>query len=276
VRIALGEAAAFLGDDGGPPLDLVIRSRLPPGSGFGSSAAAAVAVVGGYLAWRDAAVSPADIAGVALEVERRQHGLPSGVDGATVLHGGVLWAERDAAGALLVRPLPGRSPLLGELAVFDTGTPAEGTGTVVAAVRSRLAADRGAVTALWDRIEAGARALRGLLEETAGGDAAGPGGLAGARRRLCDLLHGGEAALEALGVVPDAVRRRVRRVEAAGGAAKISGAGSLAGPGAGSLLVGHPEPGRAAGLPGVGDLPRHPVCLGGPGLLVEAHTRSRR
>ena len=50
-----------------------------------------------------------------------------------------------------------------------------------------------------------------------------------------------QSCLENLGVVPTAVRQLVRRIEAGGSAAKISGAGSLAGPGAGSLLVLGPE-----------------------------------
>jgi mevalonate kinase len=270
VQVALGEAARFLdeGGDGGPALDLRIESQIPQGSGFGSSAAAAVAVVAAYLAVREAGASQGEIEGVALEVERRQHGLPSGVDGATVLHGGVLWAERAADGSLRVEPFAGRSPLLADLAVFDTGTPAEGTGTVVAAVRDRFASDPGRVNAVWDRIEGVTRELRALLEATAE-PAGGPGAdLSGPRRRLCALLHSCEEGLEELGVVPAAVRERVRRVEAEGGAAKISGAGALTGPGAGSLLVAHPETGRAATLSCLGDLVRHPVALGPPGLTV--------
>jgi mevalonate kinase len=167
VKVALGEAARFLGDETPPSLDLAIRSDLPLGSGFGSSAAAAVAVVAAYLAVRGAEPASSDLEAVAREVERRQHGLPSGVDAATVLHGGVLWAERGADGCLGVEPFPGCSPLLADLAVFDTGTPLEGTGAVVAAVRDRFARERGRLAAAWDAIEAATRALRALLEETA-------------------------------------------------------------------------------------------------------------
>jgi hypothetical protein len=66
------------------------------------------------------------------------------------------------------------------------------------------------------------------------------------------------------------VRELVARVEAAGGAAKVSGAGSLAGPGAGTLLVLHREPRALDELAPLAALRRFPVTLGGPGLLVEA------
>jgi hypothetical protein len=83
--------------------------------------------------------------------------------------------------------------------------------------------------------------------------------------------------LEALGVVPAPVRSLCREVEAAGGAAKVSGAGSGSGEAAGVLLVYHPSPAALAALRETLDvgsarwLPE--VALGGPGLEVSAPTR---
>jgi hypothetical protein len=68
----------------------------------------------------------------------------------------------------------------------------------------------------------------------------------------------------------------VRAIESAGGGAKISGAGSLTGPGAGCLLVVHPEPGRLAALSALADLRRLPVRLGAPGLRVEPEPAADR
>lgn len=274
VKVALGEAARFLGDDTPPSLDLAIRSELPLGSGFGSSAAAAVAVVAAYLALRGATPTSADLEAIAREVERRQHGLPSGVDAATVLHGGVLWAERGGDGCLAVEPFPGRSPLLADLAVFDTGTPLEGTGAVVAAVRDRFAREPGRLAAAWDAIEAATRGLRALLEETAG---AAPTAISrdAARRRLGELIRACQAGLEELGVVPAPVRELVRRIEGEGGAAKVSGAGALTGHGAGSLIVLHPEPARIAAWRFLDHLTRYPVSLGGPGLGIDRGSVNR-
>ena len=271
--LALGEAAAYLGERPAavrrgsalPGLHLSLRSELPAGSGFGSSAAAALAIVAGYLALRGAAAPAADLERLALEVERRQHGLPSGVDGATVLHGGVIWAERDDRGGLAFTPSPAGSPLLSRFAVYDSGAPAETTGEVVAAVRARSAAEPARYAALWDDLEAAARELRSLLASGVDDAAAAVG-----------LLRRGAAALEAAGVVPAAVAERVRAIESAGGGAKISGAGSLAGPGAGCLLVVHPEPGRLAGLSALADLRRLPVRLGAPGLRVEPEPAADR
>ncbi len=290
VKVALGEAAEHLAGLAGlaetgagvaPAAALRVDSDLPPGSGFGSSAAAAAAVVAATLALlgTDSGFDVGLDSGVdnrldtierlVHEVERRQHGTPSGVDAATVLRGGVLWARRPAAGgstggrALAIEPVALRSPALARLAVYDTGAPAEATGAVVAAVRERRARDRAGVERLLDRMAEAAAAFRAALE--AGGEAAGG---------LRDPIALGEECLEALGVVPAPVARIVRRIEAAGGAAKISGAGALSGDGAGALLV--YDPGSSA-EPGHGDLegalatlPLRPVRFGAPGLRREA------
>jgi mevalonate kinase len=266
VKIALGEAREALGDGSaslseaaGPPLSLQVDGDLPVGAGFGSSAAAAVALVAGYLALRGVHPPPAAIERLALEVERRQHGLPSGVDGATVLHGGLRWAERDAEGRLVTRPLAARSPLLSRLRVFHTGLAAESTGAVVAAVRERLATAPRRVEAALDAIAAATLALRDQLAADAEDPAA-----------VREILAACHRALVELGVVPAGVRELVARIEGEGGAAKISGAGSLAGPGAGSLLVYHPQPERVEGWAFLAPLRRYPTRLGAPGLRLQA------
>jgi mevalonate kinase len=259
VKVALGEAAEALGDVAPPHLALSIASELPLGSGFGSSAATAVAVIGAYLAFRGAPLAPERVRALALEVERRQHGFPSGVDAATVLQGGIVWADRGPGGALACEAVAARSPLLAKLHVYDTGTPPEPTGAVVAAVRERWERDAAGVERVLAGIEAASRAFRAELEREREDP---PAAVA--------LLREAAARLAELGVVPEPVREVVRRVEAEGGGAKISGAGSLRGPAAGSLLVYHPEPERVAAWPFLHAFALHPVALGAAGFRREA------
>jgi mevalonate kinase len=256
VKVALGEV---LGEAaGGPGLWVRVESDLPIGSGFGSSAATAVGVIAAVLAFLGEDPDPERIESLALEAERRQHGLPSGVDGATVLHGGLLWAQRLPSGKLETEKIAARSPLLSRLRVYHTGMPPEPTGAVVAAVRSRRDRDPGLHEMLLDRIEAATRTFRAELESETEDPAV-----------TLDLIRECQACLEALGVVPQAVRGLVRRIESEGGAAKISGAGSLAGPGAGSMLVYHPESERISGWQFLQPFPFYPVHLGAKGLRRE-------
>jgi mevalonate kinase len=257
VKVALGEALGSLGEEAPGAGRLRIASDLPVGSGFGSSAAAAVGVIAAYLAWRAAPLDAERIERLAREVERRQHGLPSGVDAAAVLRGGILWARKAGEG-LESEAVEPRSPLLSRLRVFDTGTPPESTGAVVAAVRSRRDRDPGRHERLLARIEAATRALRAELTRAAEDPP-----------RIVELFRECEACLEELGVVPEPVRAVVRRIEAEGGAAKISGAGSLAGPGAGSLLVYHADAERLSGRPYLLPFRAYAVHLGAPGLRLE-------
>ncbi len=257
VKIALGEAAASLEDEDPPGMEVSLSSEIPLGAGFGSSAAAAVAVVGAYLALRGTELPADELHRLTLEVERRQHGLPSGVDDATVIHGGIVYATRDE-GVLAVEPLTASRTELRRLRLFHSGTPAESTGEVVAAVRERLRTEPVRYEPLLDRMAAVTEELRRELTLESP-----------SRGRIRDAIRIFEACLEDLGVVPAPIRDLVRRVERAGGAAKVSGAGSLAGPGAGSVLVYSPEDEDVTNWGFLGPLEALEVHLGDEGVRRE-------
>lgn len=233
VKVALGEAARRWEEVASPALSVTVRSDQPIGAGFGSSAALGAATVRALASLHGMTPSPEDLYALVLDIERRQHGTPSGVDPAAVLHGGLLWAEATDDG---LDPIPLPAPTLapGTLRVFQTGTPQESTGTVVDAVRSQRDADPEAFRALLDRMETATRTARDALTD----DAPSPATLRRAIRQF-------EDGLEAMGVVPPPVQELIRSIENKGGAAKISGAGALTGPGAGSLLVYHSDPDAA-------------------------------
>jgi mevalonate kinase len=255
-KIALGETLLAAGTSLDPEWTVRVESAIPPGSGMGSSAAMAAALVTAVLARIGRSTALADVEPVVLEVERRQHGTPSGVDAAIVLRGGVQWVERTEAG-LRFQSLPDHLPLLSELRVLDTGTPAQSTGEVVTAVRQLRAADPAAFDSLLDRLEEATRNLRYAL-------------VANDRPALADAIHHAQRGLERAGVVPPAIRDLVRAIETRGGAAKISGAGALAGPGAGCLLIYHPHPATLHATHLVAAESLLPVRLGGEGVRVES------
>jgi len=258
VKVALGEAAAACGEASIRPLDVAIESDIPIGAGFGSSASTGVGVVAAYLAHCGFESDPQTIDRVALDVERRQHGLPSGVDHATVLRGGITWARKNPSGAVFMEPVVAVSTLRSRMRVYDTGTPEQSTGAVVSAVRDRLDAMPVEAERILDRMEDATRAFRQQLTQ---------------RREepdaVVEMIREVQRCLERLGVVPEPVTEIVRRIEAEGGAAKISGAGALSGSGAGCLLVYHPEPGVVRHWPCLDGLRRHDLRFGAEGLRGE-------
>lgn len=256
--LSLGELATELEDRYLPPLRMQVRSNLPIGSGFGSSAAIAVAMIGAIQAAVSGEFGFDAIDAMALEVERRQHGLPSGVDHKTVLYGGVVMAVRDSAGGLEISRLKQTSPILEQLQVYQTGRPSETTGEVVATVRRRRDEDRDRLDRLFERMGQDVLSYRDVLV----GDQDGT-------ETVCELIRDYQRCLEELDVVPSQVRETIREVEARGGSAKISGAGTLTGHSAGCLQVFWPE-GPPAELPaGFRDYQLQPVVLGVEGLRME-------
>lgn len=263
VKTALGEIGRELAGEL-PPLALAVRSEIPIGSGFGSSAALAVAVPAAALLALGAEPAPERLGRLALEVERRQHGSPSGVDHTTVLEGGLLRverrAERAAGGGLAVYPLDGNAALLAGFSVYDTGIPAESTGEVVAAVRALRDREPETFGRRLERMEAAVELLgSALVGETE-------------PESLVLSIGAFERCLEELGVVPASIQSRIRALEARGAAAKLSGAGALSEGGAGSLLVYRPPESVEHG----GDLEHElagiahrPAALGVEGLQVK-------
>jgi mevalonate kinase len=232
-----------------------VRSDIPAGSGFGSSAALAVGLAAACRRASDAPASERELAEIAVRIERHQHGRPSGVDVEAVLKGGALWCRRTETG-LSIEPLRGPDVRLTAFRLFDSGSPAESTGEMVAGVR-RLRDHRPA------RVEDALAAL----------DAAAVGGRDAIERgddaALLPIVRRAEAALERLGVVHAGVCAAIRAIEAGGGAAKISGAGGRRGEGSGLVLVVHPDPAWHAGFRPPEGWTAHDVALGAAGLREE-------
>lgn len=241
VQLAVAEALSVARPEALPTVRRVlVRSAAPSGAGFGSSAAVATAVIAALiqaLEERDGlavrlqgAAREELVEALALQVERLQHGRPSGVDTAAVRRGGVQRMERsDGAdgqppGKLLASSLGVSSQVLAPFLLVHTGPAAEATGTVVDAVRRAREAEPTRVDELFAGIATCTDELDAALRS-------------GAQSEVMAILRASQRLLEELGVVPAPIRELVRRLERSGAAAKISGAGSLAGPGAGALLV---------------------------------------
>lgn len=192
---------------------LEIETDLPLGAGMGSSAAIAAALTLAIAADAGLALSPAELAARASEVERLQHGRPSGIDVHMAVHGGTVWFQRDR---------PPQPIALPETAfvLANTGIPESGTGECVAQVRRRHESRH----ATWSAFEAVGGRIRDALAAT-DGDA-----LIGAVRENHRLLA-------EIGVVPEPVRAWIAGLEAAGGAGKVCGAGSIRGVGGGVVWV---------------------------------------
>lgn len=261
VKVALGETAGRLAahgvtvGEGAPGLRVQVESDIPLGAGFGSSAAVAAALAVAVAAWHGVELDAPTLEQLTLDIERRQHGMPSGIDSTTVLHGGLVWVERhgEESKTLRVEPVASLPTWLEGIRVFHSGLPAQSTGEVVAAVRHLRQQDRRLFDeAMGAMVSATQELRRGLMTMDASS--------------LIRLLRQFQGGLERLGVVPPEIQRVVRQVEELGGAAKISGAGALRGPGAGSLLVFHPEVPELATWPCLDALEPLDIALGAPGV----------
>lgn len=188
-----------------------LKSNLPVGSGLGSSAAAVLSeirAVGHYLR---VDLKPEWAYEFSLEAEKLQHGHPSGVDSYISLNGGCATFENGEAKSV---PLPRMQMFL-----IETGSPDATTGECVVQVKQQFENDM-----IWNDFEAVTREVETAAREN--NDAL-----------MRSLLRENHRLLCRIGVVPRKVQQFVDDVEAAGGAAKICGAGSTRGDNGGVVLV---------------------------------------
>ena len=200
VRLSLAEADA----PGG--IQVHVTSNIPPTSGLGSSAAVSVAIIRAVTAHFDHELGADRVARMAFEVEKLQHGDPSGIDNTvTAFEIPVVFIKGEEP-----RPLgvTGRF----QFVIGDTGEPSP-TKELVTMLRGRWSGDTEFMDAIFDSI--------GELTDQAAASI-GQGKL----DHLGPLMNHCQTLLETLGVSGPGLERLIRAARDAGAAgAKLSGAG---------------------------------------------------
>ena len=193
-------------------VSLHVVSELPPGSGMGSSAAVATAALHALAGWGGRRLDAETCYLLALDLERFQHGYPSGVDPFVASHGGLIRYQKD------VDPVELHAPK-SSFHLVHTGPPESTTGECLDQVRRAFGR-----SSIWDAFATACRRIESALAD---GDA----------DELREGVRANHRLLCQIGVVPDDVAAWIASVEAGGGAAKICGAGSVRGAGGGIVWV---------------------------------------
>ncbi len=209
-------AVVHLLDEAGHPLKgglhMALSTDLPIGCGMGSSAAVIAAVLGGTAGLLHMTPSRDALYRWTLDVEKMQHGHPSGVDPFITVHGGCVRFQQGAARAL--------APPRKRMHLALTGAPKSTTGECVARVSQAYPMN----DPIWTQFEKVTDELERALHQEEWED-------------VCAAIRANHRLLTRIGVVPRKVQQFIQEIEAAGGAAKIGGAGSITGDAGGVVLV---------------------------------------
>jgi len=200
------------------PVSISVRSGVPAGMHLGSSAAVAVASVGALLYFYKHIWNPELINKLAFDVEKVQHGTPSGGDNSICTYGGFVWFRKELEDLKTIWQLPYH--VHGSLSPFylvDTGQPEETTKDMIAIVRSFVDANEQNARACFFRNEEATKHIAAAIKK-------------GDEKTLISAMKSGQKTLEEMGVVSDQVVDLIHAAESAGGAAKILGGGGKKGP----------------------------------------------
>jgi mevalonate kinase len=226
VKIGVGETLMSL-KKGRGGFELRIKNEIPIGVGLGSSAALSVCLVAGLgkvfeerpgLCRRRntrpglSALPLSLINKIAHEIEKRQHGRPSGGDTTICTYGGVLIFKKTGK-KFSFRKLNLKKQLTDFLLV-DTGKPAETTGEMLRMVELRIKNQESRIKNLLKKTGKITKKIIDVFENQH-------------FDQLKELIVENERMLEELGVVGERAKRIMRLIEKNSGVAKICGAGGV-------------------------------------------------
>lgn len=235
-------------------LVIKIRSEIPVNRGLGSSAALAVALTGALLRWFSQKWDKKLINQIAFEIEKKQHGNPSGADNSIATFGKMIIFQKGKIKRLKVSHLP-------QFVFIDSGPASETTREMVEKVNAKIK-NQNAIRQPADKIQnlinnlgkVTAQFIKTIKEKNS--------------NQLKFLIRENERLLEELGVVGEKTERIIKEIESLGGAAKICGAGGLKS-GSGILLCYHQNPQVLLDFAHKNHLQDYQLKLGAEGLRNE-------
>lgn len=192
-------------------LVMKLRSTIPMGCGMGSSAATVLSELRALGHYLRVDFKPDWYYEYSLEVERLQHGYPSGIDSHISLHGGCSYFK-DGKGYKI--PMPNL-----EMFLVETGVPESTTGVCVEKVRNDFED-----SSIWTEFESITENIKVSLHNND-------------QDQLRENIRANHQLLKRIGVVPNQVSQFISEIELLGGAAKICGSGSVEGDAGGVVLV---------------------------------------
>jgi len=221
LEIAIGETLLALGKDHlEHGFHLTIESQVPLGRGFGSSAAWAAVICGGFYAWFSGQINASKIEPLVHKVEQKIHGNPSGADGAVIVHGGSILFQKNHP----IQFLPNLfSSFSQPIFIIDAGKPEHTTGEIVARVKEKYQHNQEKIEKVLSEIGYCTETIKTAFQTDN-------------KKLLLNLINKNQQLLEQLGVVADNVRDFCQAIAQKGGAAKISGAGGITNQGGGIVI----------------------------------------
>jgi mevalonate kinase len=206
LRAALAAAAGTHDLSGIPACRVLITSTIPVSSGLGSSAAVSAAVIRAFAAFLGKRLEDQELSALTFEVEKIQHGAPSGIDNSVVVYRKPVYYQKGAP----IQFLTIQHPF--DILIADSGIPGS-TRAAVESVREKWLADPDGCGRIFGSIGEISRSAREIITS-------------GDPRELGALMNQNQGYLQDLGVSSPELDSLVESAVAAGAlGAKLSGGG---------------------------------------------------